>query len=134
VDRHLLLVLDALGKDDQRIPPADDTPLLPPLAGKSYAGSAGRLYAKQLTDFDGHQPVPFWRARPEMEDTRLRPDTVDQATYQFGAGVERVRVLLLYRRFWEETAEAKGWPDNEIVVVDQVLRPTPSGETIWSNR
>ena len=38
--------------------------------------------------------------------------------YEFAPGVERVCVRLLYRRFWPEVASARGWMDNETVVID----------------
>ena len=36
----------------------------------------------------------------------------------------RVRVRLLYRRFWPQVAEQRGWPANETVVSDQTV-PVP---------
>jgi hypothetical protein len=116
VDRHLLLILEALDPQGQPLSPVKGTPLLPHLAGKTYAGRAGRLYAKQLRDFDGRLPVPFWRARPETLDTRLSPGKDDVSTYRFGGRADRVRVRLVYRRFWEETVQTKGWPDDTLVV------------------
>ena len=117
VDRHLVLVLeafDAAGK----IVPLQDGPILPAAAGK-LAGLPGKLYAKHLTDSEGRSPVPFWRADPAVTDTRLVPGQPDQTPWTFGPEAAEVRVRLLYRRFWEETARAKDWPDNEILIVDE---------------
>ena len=41
--------------------------------------------------------------------------------FQFGGETTRLRVRLIYRRFWQEVAQSKAWPDNEIVVVDRVV-------------
>jgi hypothetical protein len=38
----------------------------------------------------------------------------------FGPAAERVRVRLLYRRFWPEVADGKGWPDNEVRVAEKL--------------
>lgn len=120
VDRHLLLVVEALDKDGNLVKPANG-PLLPKEAG-NLAGQPGRLFAKQLRDFDGNTPVPFWRAQPDVTDTRLHPGQKNRTLFTFRAHVAHVRLRLLYRRFWQETAEAKGWPDNEIIVAERVER------------
>jgi hypothetical protein len=117
-DRHLVLVVDGLTADGREVP-ARVAPLLPPVAGKDLAGRAGRLYAKVLRDFEGHSPAPFWRADPDVTDTRLLPGRTDRVDVTFPPEVERVRVRLLYRRSWPEVAETKGWPDNEILVVER---------------
>jgi hypothetical protein len=118
VDRHLVLVVDGLTADGRAVP-ARAGPLLPAVAGEDLAGRAGRLYAKVLKDFDGHSPAPFWRADPELTDTRLRPGVPDRTEVTFPAEVEEIRVRLLYRRSWSQVAESKGWPDNEIVLDDR---------------
>jgi hypothetical protein len=117
-DRHLVLVVDGLTADGRPVP-ARAGPVLPAVAGKDMAGRAGRLYAKLLRDFDGHSPAPFWRADPEVTDTRLRPGETDRLEATFPPEVEQVRVRLLYRHSWPEVAEAKGWPDNEILILDR---------------
>jgi hypothetical protein len=117
VDRQLLLVVEGLGRDGQTVAPRRG-PTLPATAGKPLAGTPGRLYAKQLRGFDGRSPAPFWRADGDALDTRLVPDKPDRLTFDFPSGLERVRVRLLYRRFWQEVADVKGWPDNEIEVAD----------------
>jgi hypothetical protein len=123
VDRHLLLVVEALAADGRPLPPHSG-PLLPREVGKDLAGRPGRLYAKVLRDFDGHSPVPFWRADPELLDTRLVPGRPDQMEWSFPAGVHSLRVRLLYRRFWQHVADAKGWTDNELVVADETVPAT----------
>jgi hypothetical protein len=112
VDRNLVLVVEAFDAAGRT---------LMPTGGPLVAGKAGRLYAKQLRDFDGHAPVPFWRARPEVEDTRLRPGGTDRAAWRFATQVTRAHVRLLYRRFWPSVVEAKHWPDRDTVVADNLV-------------
>ena len=94
---------------------------MPAAAGPELAGHPGRLYAKLLHDDKGNSPVPFWRVAAEASDTRLRPGDTERAVFAFAAELSRVRIRLLYRRFWQEVARTKGWPDRDVVVVEQVL-------------
>jgi hypothetical protein len=121
VDRQLLLVVEALAADGTLVAPRSG-PVLPPEAGKDLAGRPGRLYAKLLHDFDGHSPAPFWRANPDARDNRLVPNEPDRLELTFPAEVDHLRVRLLYRRFWQQVADSKGWTDNEIVVADESFR------------
>jgi hypothetical protein len=121
VDRNLVLVVEALDHAGRPVA-ARRGPQLPAVAGES---AAGRLYARLLKDFDGYSPAPFWRADPAVTDSRLVPGRPDRSAYDFPAAVERVRVRLLYRRFWPDTARDKGWPDNETVVFRKTLAAPP---------
>ena len=82
-DRNLILIVQAVDKAGKMLTPAPPTPVLSARAGRSLQGLAGRLYAKQLCDFDGNGPVPFWRAQPDFIDTRLKPDASEQTVYTF---------------------------------------------------
>lgn len=124
IDRHVLLVAEAFGAGGEPLPPGDG-PVLPPVAGKALAGKPGKLYAKLLKDLDGHSPAPFWKADPDATDTRLTPGEPDRVTFTFPGGAARLRLRLLYRRFWRQVAEEKHWPDDEIVVAERVLRVAP---------
>jgi Cytochrome c554 and c-prime len=117
IDRHLVLVVDGL--NGETVVPVIRGSLLPAVAGRELAGRPGKLYARILHDFDGKTPAPFWRADPAVQDTRLVPGRTDRLTFAFPAKTTRVRVRLLYRRFWPEVTEAKGWPDDTIVVLDR---------------
>jgi Cytochrome c554 and c-prime len=117
-DRHLLLVADGQDASGRSIPIIDG-PTLPSSAGPNLVGRPGRLYAKLLQDRDGRSPVPFWQAGPEYTDNRLIPGQPDDLTFSFPSGVSRVRVRLVYRRFWEEVTRKKGWPDSDLIVLDQ---------------
>jgi hypothetical protein len=69
--------------------------------------------------------VPFWRALPEPEDTRLRPETTDVHQFTFAPGLARLRVVVLHRRFWAEQVEAKRWPDRDLVVIERTTPVAP---------
>jgi hypothetical protein len=124
IDRHLLLVVDASGADG-RPPPLKDGPVLSSVAGKALAGRPGKLYAKLLKDFDGRSPAPFWQADPDAVDTRLTPGEPDRIAWMFAEGAARLRVRLLYRRFWQQVADEKGWPENETVVAEREVSIAP---------
>jgi hypothetical protein len=119
IDRHLILVATAVDGQGQVVPPLTG-PRLTALAG-SLAGQPGRLFGRVLTDPEGRQPAPFWRARSEVTDTRLSPDHPEVLTWGFPGTVRAVQVRLLYRRFWEEVAVAKGWPTVETIVRERTL-------------
>ncbi len=120
VDRHLLLVVEGEDSRGRPLEPLSG-PTLPAAAGPGLAGRPGRLYAKLLRDFDGKAPVPFWLAAPGADDNRLSPDRPDDLNFTFPAGLSRIRLRLLYRRFWHEVAAAKGWADTDLVVLDRAF-------------
>jgi hypothetical protein len=120
IDRHLLLVVEAFdqnGKDMKLVAGAT----LSVLAGKELQGLPGWIYGKQLKEASKHGPVPFWLwvGRDDPLDTRLIPGQSDRREFVFANGVARLRVRLIYRRHWDVVARARGWPDNEILVVDR---------------
>ncbi len=115
-DRQILLVVEGLDREGQAVPPRDG-PTLPALAGADLAGRPGRLYAKVLQDFQGKAPAPFWRAQPELADNRLRPGQPDRLTFTFPEQITHLRAHLLYRRFWQEQIDAKGWPDQDATIL-----------------
>ncbi len=122
VDRNLVMLVEALDVVGNPLA-VSDGPRLPAIAGRMVAGKTGRLYAKQLKDFDGHSPVPFWRADPEVTDTRLEPGKLDSSAWRFPAAATQIRVRILHRRFWPEVAEAKGWGDNEVLLLERKVVP-----------
>jgi hypothetical protein len=121
VDKHLVLTVEGFGATGQPLPLLLG-PVLPKVAGRGQAGKPGRLYAKLLKDFEGRAPAPFWRADPSVADTRLEPGRPDRQNYVFPDRTSRLRVRLVHRRFWPQVAEAKGWADDTIVVVEQEVR------------
>jgi hypothetical protein len=118
LDRHLLLVVDGFDAASRRLMPQSGPRLAAP-AGIGLAGHAGRLFGRVRTDFDGRSPAPFWRGGSDPVDTRLVPGVADQSVFSFPAETSRLRVRLLYRRFWQEVIAAKGWQDQDLVVVEQ---------------
>ncbi len=119
IDRHLLLVVRARDAAGRSVEPRQG-PRLPDLAG-SRAGEAGWLFARVLHDPEGRQPAPFWRSQGAVNDTRLHPDRVETLDWSFPADVQTIELQLIYRRFWEEVARAKGWPSVEVVVQESRL-------------
>ena len=118
VDRQLLLVVEAWDRAGRAVP-LQRGPVLPAATGPPLAGRPGRLYARLLRDEAGRSPVPFWRALPDAVDTRLFPERPDVSRFVFGPQASRVRVRVLHRRFWAETARSKRWPDRDLVVIDR---------------
>ena len=118
IDKHLILTVE--GEDAAGKPVAlRDGPRLPSAAGKELEGRPGKLYAKLLHDFDGRSPAPFWRADPDATDTRLEPGRTDETTYDFPPDLARVKVRVVYRRFWQEVVQSKRWPDKDVSVWDE---------------
>ena len=120
IDRHLLLIVDAQDQNGSTVALIDG-PRLSQVGDPSLTGRPGRLYAKLLVDLSGKSPIPFWRDHGDLTDTRLSPGQRDDVRFVFPKSALRVRVRLLYRRFWREVADAKRWPSNEVTVVDRLL-------------
>ena len=120
VDRHLILVVEGLDGDGKAVA-ALSGPRLPAAVGPELAGRSGRLFAKLLRDEQGRSPVPFWREAAEPTDTRLIPGHDERLVFDFPSGVRRVRVRLLYRRFWQEVARSKGWADQDVLVSERLV-------------
>jgi hypothetical protein len=125
VDHHLVLVVEGRTAEDQTVP-LRAGPKLPTLAGEELAGRSGRLYARVLRDFEGRSPVPFWLASADPPpDTRLVPGRVEEELFDFPATLTRLRLRVLYRRFWPEVARSKHWPDDHMVVLEQTFTSLP---------
>lgn len=118
IDRHIVLVV--AGYEDQERVEAISGPRLPDVVGKELKGQTGKLFARQLKGSDGKPPAPFWRAADDPVDTRLTSETTDLSRYSFPKEVDRVRVRLVYRRFWAEARQRHGWPDDDITVAETI--------------
>jgi hypothetical protein len=123
--RQLLLCVEAFDRQAKPLALLSG-PILPDLAGDgdrqsgALAGLAGRLYAKVLEDFDGQQPVPYWRPNRLAYDSRLNPDETDTQKFVFPASPDvKVRARLIYRRFSYAEAQQKGWTDTETLVHEE---------------
>jgi len=118
-DRHLVLVAEGFDALGNAMKPVREWPRPP--------GEMGHTYAKVLRTPDGQVPAPFWRADPEpVRDTRLTPGKSEEMTFSFKPELARVRVRLLYRRFWPEVIQSKGWPDRDLVVLEQEISAPPA--------
>jgi hypothetical protein len=124
VDRHLLLVVEGFALKGGPVTLRAGE-VLPLSAGRDLAGKPGKLFAKQLLDGRGKGPVPFWLTPARLVDTRLIPDQADRSLYDFVEAPARLRVRLIYRKFWQEVADEKGWTNDEITVADYD-EPNPS--------
>lgn len=120
IDRHLLLIVEASDATG-RIVSSDSGPVLSSPAGEELVGKNGRLFAKLLVDSKGDGPQPFWRAGMKVVDTRLHPEEPVESDFVFPAAAQKIRVRLIYRRFWAEVAKAKHWPEDDIVVFDRIF-------------
>ena len=87
--------------------------------GPDLKGKAGKLFAKVLKDWEGKSPVPFWRAAPEFDDSRLTPGQTESLEFTFPSSAASIRARLLYRKFWPEVIKQKGWPDDPWVVAEK---------------
>jgi Cytochrome c554 and c-prime len=130
VDRNLVLVVEGFDQAGKPVQALAGAARLPRLAGKRLEGLPGLIYARQLSDYEGHGPAPFWQAKPEAIDTRLAPLKVSTSIYQFPTSAKFVQVRLLYRRFWPKVAQDKGWPDDSITVLDRRIDLGPIGHRI----
>jgi hypothetical protein len=120
VDRHLVLVVDAVDAAGQNVR-ASNGPVLPAYAGPALKGRPGRVFAKLLVGADGTGPVPFWHDDVRVIDNRLIPGKTDAITFTFRPALSSVRVRIVYRRFWQEVARAKGWPLDEMTILDRTF-------------
>lgn len=134
IDRHLLLLVEGLGPKNERVA-LRQGPKLGSEAGKgdadadAWAGLPGRFFGRLLEGDDGKSPIPFWRPVARESDTRLAPEEPVRDMWQFPAdAAAAVRVRLVYRRFFKEVADAKSWPDNQIVVFDQRIAAPAAGK------
>ncbi|HEV3203220.1 MAG TPA: cytochrome c3 family protein [Gemmataceae bacterium] len=119
VDRNLILVVEAQDSHGKKLK-NHSGPKVPEMAGE-MAGLPGKVFAKQLYDFAGRGPVPFWRADPDFLDTRLWPGRPDRTDFSFPATADRLQIRLIYHRFWPSVAQEKAWPDNDMVLIDRVV-------------
>jgi hypothetical protein len=117
VDRHLVLLVDAVDADGRRVNLVDGAKL--GATAGAWKDRAGFIFAKQLIGDRGRTPMPFWLPVSKTEDTRLRPERPDRRKFTFEAAAQRVTVQVWYRRFWPEVAAARGWTDNDLLVVEK---------------
>lgn len=118
IDRHLLMVVEPLGRAGERLK-TETGPRLPEYAGLALVDRPGRLFGRILADDSGASPAAFWNAIEQRSDTRLKPNEPDYTRFEFPNATRRVRVQILYRRFWQQVAREKQWPDDTLVIHDK---------------
>ena len=94
---------------------------MPDFAGEEVKNRPGKVYAKLLTDAKGNGAVPFWRDDAKAVDNRLTPGQTDEVEFDFPAEVRKVRVRVLYRRFWPEVAALKRLSREESSIFDRTF-------------
>ena len=84
-----------------------------PTAVVPLAGTAGRAFARLVSDASGSLDVQFWNATQVVLDDRVPPQGKDISVYRFWAsddgGDVSVEAKLVYLRFVPALAAAKGW-------------------------
>jgi hypothetical protein len=121
IDRHLILVVEGQAADGTSIAVQSGPRLSAAVGDATVVGAAGALFAKQIADEAGNQPVPFWQFHRVAADTRLRPGEPQHFRWSFPKQTSVVVVRLTYRRFWKIDADRKRWPDNELVIFEERL-------------
>jgi hypothetical protein len=121
IDRHLLLIVQAFDAAGKTLP-LSAGPRLGPAAG-NQAGQPGFLYGRLRTGEAGDDPLPFWIPGADLRDTRLHAGKPDEQSFVFPGGAAHIEVRLLYRRFWHQVASARGWADNDVLVLKKTLTP-----------
>lgn len=136
IDRHVILLVRVMSAQGE-IEPKEGA-RLPEVVGRgtgpgAWANKPGLFLGRIWTDEHGCAPVPFWLAERELCDSRLEPGETRPARWLYDAAqAQRVEIRLVYRRFFYETAQLKGWDDNEIVLLDKHLVVPAQGAYVWS--
>jgi len=122
--RHLVLLVQAVDPSGTPCPLRKGS-TLPDLVGTSatvdqnLGGQPGAFYGRILADAMGLAPTPYWLATQQLQDSRLWPDRTQVERFVFGVrkgSPVRVRVYLLYRKFFPALEQEKGWEPSERLV------------------
>jgi len=97
--------------------PRPPSPEAPPRLSVGHLLLSTACYATYLSAVRS-----LWQAAGDPADTRLEPDRPVRVRFAFPPATAQVRVRLIYRRFWDQVARDKGWPDNDDVVFDRTDR------------
>jgi len=116
--RQMILVVTATDEAGTGLPLLSG-PTLPDWCGDE-AGLPGVAYAKILRDVmtDEFPVVNYWKQTLIESDNRLAALASDQSNYRFaaGSGPATVKVVVLFRRLFQDLAEAKAWETPDIVM------------------
>jgi len=128
--RQMILVVTAVDENDEPLP-LSDGPTLPDWCG-DQGGLPGVAYAKVLKDAaTGESPVVnYWKQTSIESDNRIAAFATDRSTYRFetSPGTRHVTVsaVLLFRRLFQDLAEAKAW-DMPDILMEEAQTSTPLG-------
>ncbi|MCS7046463.1 MAG: hypothetical protein NZO58_08925 [Gemmataceae bacterium] len=123
VERHLILVVQATEADGKPILPCRG-PTLPVRAGPALHGLAGAIFGKQHVDAKGNA-LHFWQTGGSWLETRLRPEQAETLIFAFAATARRLRVHLLWRRFWSTATPVAAGAEREILIHEQEIDTGP---------
>ncbi|MCK5804199.1 MAG: hypothetical protein KAI66_15285, partial [Lentisphaeria bacterium] len=116
--RQMILFVSALDEAGHELSLIEG-PILPNWCGEQ-AGLPGVAYAKVLRDVEtGESPVVnYWKQTLIESDNRIAAFATDQSTYRFQSadGMITVRAVILFRRLFQELAEAKDWNMPDILM------------------
>jgi hypothetical protein len=121
IDRQVLLVVEGFDAEGREIQ-SSSGPLHGSAAGEQLKDKPGWLYARMLHAPGNSTPLPFWNSDYVMDDTRLIPEVSDILHWVFPAEVTAVKIRLIYRPFWQETANLKKWGNLDAVLKDETVR------------
>ena len=118
--RQMILVVSAVDGDGNALT-LTEGPVLPEWCG-TEAGLPGVAYAKLLRDVEtGDMPVvTYWKQALIESDNRLAAFATDRTSYRFSVpnGTDNITVhaVVLFRRLFQELAEAKAWEMPDILM------------------
>ena len=118
--RQMILIVEASDEQGRRLDLIEG-PTLPDWCG-TEAALPGVAYAKVLRDVEtGESPVvSYWKQTLIESDNRLAAFETDRTSYSFrtnaGAGTVTLRATVLFRRLFQELAEAKAWDMPDILM------------------
>jgi hypothetical protein len=135
--RHLILIVNATGKDGKRIKQIAG-PTLPDWTGKgdpsagNYAGQPGKVFAKVLREEWTHiEPSgAYWNPTRIVSDNRIPAGTSDSTTVAFKTDGEQsitIKAKLYFRRAFRKLMVQKGWTAPDILMeISSVTLPASS--------
>ena len=123
--RNMILLVDAVTEKGDtlefmsggRVPLWGGTGMI---ADGNYSKHPGKGFAKILADRQGHSPASDWNAAGILSDNRIPAQVSDISNYYFRAPEKsskvKVNIKLIYRRFFKETMDVKGFALKDILM------------------
>jgi hypothetical protein len=108
------------------------------VAQGNYSGLPGKGFAKILQDFVGNMPSPHWRPTYIVSDNRIKAMGSDTSVYIFRKPVNyskiRITSKLIYRRFYKEWMDEKGFEIPDILMKNQSVELTPVSTSVTEQK